>query len=247
MVTSPDIIIFQNIDLLIVFTISLVILIVGIAKGQEVQSIKEFAIGKRSFSTTALVCTVVATWVGGDDFFIFISESYQHGLYFILSYILGTTTVLIITAVIFIPRMKEFMGKLSIAEAMGDLFGTKVRLVSSIAGILGTLGAIAAQFKIAGLLFEYSFGVANFYGIIIGALIVITYSTFGGIKSVTFTDVIQLFLFGAVVPTLAFFIFGTLENADNIFKVLSNNQNFDFNEIITFSNSKSKYYLFFFL
>lgn len=74
-----------NIDIAIVIGFLLVTLVVGMYKGQNIQNIKEFALGNRNFTTVTLVCTIVATWIGGEDFFILISESYTDGLYFILA------------------------------------------------------------------------------------------------------------------------------------------------------------------
>ena len=236
-----------DVDIAIVVGVLLATLVVGIYKGTNITNIREFAVGSRNFTTTTLVCTIVATWIGGDDFFVFISESYENGLYFIFAYLFGTALVLLLTALFFIPRMTEFLGSLSIAETMGKLYGNNVKLISAIAGCIGTAGAIAAQFKIAGLLFEYSLEITSAYGIIAGALIVTIYSAFGGIKSVTFTDVIQLFLFGAIIPTLALFIFGTLDNVGQIVNTLSINNNFNYSRIFDFGTHKSLYYLFLFL
>ena len=236
-----------DVDVIIVAVFLLTTLAVGISKGRHINNIREFAVGNRDFTTTALVCTIVATWIGGEDFFILISESYTDGLYFILSYSFGILAVILLIGLFFTPRMAEFLGSLSIAEVMGKLYGNQAKLVSAIAGCIGTAGVIAAQLKIAGLLFEYALDVSSIYGIVIGASIVTIYSAFGGIKSVTFTDVIQFFMFGAILPTLALFIFGTLGSTNNLIITLASNENFNYKQIFDFSSSKSLYYLFIFL
>ncbi|MGI4776212.1 MAG: sodium:solute symporter family transporter, partial [Janthinobacterium lividum] len=159
----------------------------------------------------------------------------------------GDTLGFIIVGAIFAPRMAEFLGKLSIAEAMGDLYGEKVRVITAIAGCIGAGGIIAAQLKVSGLLFEYCFGISSMYGVIIGGSIVTLYSALGGIRSVTFTDVIQLLTFGTIIPTIAFFILGTLDNLDVVTATLHNNELFDFNKVFDFSQPKAIYYLFLFL
>ncbi len=142
--------------------------------------------------------------------------------------------------------MAEFLGNLSIAEAMGILYGNNVKLITAIAGCIGTSGMIAAQSKIAGLLFEYILGISGIYGILIGASIVTVYSALGGIKSVTFTDVIQLFMFGVILQTLALFIYSTLSNTNNLPEILASNDNSNYKQVFDFSSSKSFYYLFLF-
>ncbi len=237
----------MTIDIAIVVFFMLLILSAGIFKGRKVSSMREFAIGDRNFSTTTLVATIVATCVTGGDFDIVIKESYEHGLYFIISALVGILVSLYLTGAYFAPRMKEFLGDLSIAESMGKMYGNKVKFITVIAGCVGTIGIIAAQFTVAGKLLEYSMGVPNIYSIFIGALIVTLYSAFGGIKSVTITDVIQFFTFGAVMPTLAFFIFGTFDGTDQIIDVVSKNENFNFNKILDFNSDKLVYFIFLFL
>ena len=51
--------------------------------------------------------------------------------------------------------MSIFLGKLSIAEALGDLYGDKVRIIVALAGTIGDAGAIAVQFKVFGSIFSY--------------------------------------------------------------------------------------------
>lgn len=223
-----------------------IITIIGLYSSKGITTISEYAIGNRDFSTVVLVCTIVATWLSGDDFFIFVSESYSNGLYFIFACVFGGLILFLSLGMFFIPRMSEFLGTLSIAEAMGNLYGNNVRSIVAIAGCIGTSGIIAAQLKVAGLLFEYSLNMPSFYGVVTAGLIVTIYATFGGIKSVTFTDVIQLFTFGTVIPIIAFFILETLPTMDSFVLNLKNNELFDYRKLFNFSNKKSLYYLFLF-
>ena len=93
--------------------------------------------------------------------------------------------------------MAEFLGKLSIAEAMGSLYGNNVRIINSISGFIGVAGIIAVQLKIAGMLFEYALGLKPVYGVISAGILITSYSSLGGIKSVTLTDIVQFATFGS--------------------------------------------------
>lgn len=236
----------MNFDAYVFLGILAINVITGLYSSRGIKTIEEYAIGNRDFSTVVLVCTIVATWLSGDDFFIFVSESYSNGLYFIFACVFGGLILFLTLGMFFIPRMSEFLGSLSIAEAMGNLYGNQVRTIVSIAGCIGTSGVIAAQLKVSGLLFEYSLNIPSFYGIVTAGLIVTVYATFGGIKSVTFTDVIQLFTFGTVIPIIAFFILETLPSVDSFVINLQNNELFDYTKVFDFSNKKSLYYLFLF-
>lgn len=237
----------MNLDVGIVVISLLVNIVTGILKGTNVRSIKDFALGNRDFSTVTLVCTIIATWISGEAFFTVIAGSYSDGLYFVFARSFGNFLVLFLIGLFFIPRMAEFLGNLYIAEAMGNMYGKNVKLVSSVAGCIGVAGVIAAQFKIAGIIFEYSLGLSSIQGILIGAAIVTIYSALGGIKSVSFTDVVQLFMFGTIIPTITMFIYSALDNTHYLATAVENVSVFEFSKIFNFNSEKSLYYVFFFL
>lgn len=235
-----------NIDAAIFIGFLVVNIIFGLASSRGIKNIKEYAIGNRDFSTATITATIVATWISGGIFFTIVSESYSNGLYFMWAGT-GDAICLLVVGYFFAPRLAEFLGKISIAEAMGELYGKPVRIITSVAGFIGVSGVIAMQLKISGLLFEYCFDVPSAYGVIIGGIIVTLYSTLGGIKSVTFTDVIQFFTFGTIIPTITLFVLSTVDSMDVVINTLSNNKVFDYHEVFDFTNPKAFYYLFLFL
>ena len=106
---------------------------------------------------------------------------------------------------IMIPRMARFLGSLSIAESMGSLYGKQVRIISAISGIIPAIGSIAIQFVILSSMVSYLLGVSSSIALILSSMIVISYSAVGGIRAITFTDVIQFATFGVVIPTVSFY------------------------------------------
>ena len=195
----------MNLDIAIVVGFLIVTLVVGLGHGKGIKNIKDYALGGRNFSTGALVATLVATWIGGSAFFIDLSKTYSDGLSYIIP-VYGEALSFIIMAYIFVPRMGEFLGKISIAEAMDGLYGNKVRLIVAITGTIGAMGGIAVQFKVFGSIVSYFLNFSAFEGIVISAFIVTLYSAFGGIRAVTFTDILQLFTFGFAIPILGVMI-----------------------------------------
>jgi len=218
----------------------------GIYHSKGINTMKGYAIGD-GFSTATLVTTIVATWIGGEFFFGIIYESYNKGLNFIWPSVLSDILWPLIVGLLFAPRMGEFLGKVSIAEAMGDLFGKHVRLVTAIAGCIGVIGIISMQLKVAGVLFENAFNIPNIYGVIFSGIIITFYSFWGGIKSVTFTDIVQFFTFGVVIPALVYFLFYSFENTELIITTLTKNQLFDYKKVFDLSSSSTYYTFFLFL
>jgi Na+/proline symporter len=188
-----------DLDVAIFVTFLAGTIVVGLRSSRGTYNITQYAVGDRNFSTATLVATIVATWISGEFFYSSITEAYKNGLYSIWI-ALGDPLYLLCIGLFFAPRMGEFLGNLSIAEAMGNLYGDKVRVLTAIAGTIGSAGLIAIQLKLSGSIFEYALGITSIQGTIIATIIVTIYSSLGGIKSVTFTDVIQFFTFAVVIP-----------------------------------------------
>ncbi|NRB10317.1 MAG: ATP-binding protein [Rickettsiaceae bacterium] len=210
-----------NIDIIIVVSFLIINLAVGFYYGRGVKNIKQYAIGDRNFSTALLTATVIATWVEGSDFARTLSEVYNGGILYFLA---GTGEVvsLLVVALIFAPRMGQFFGSISIAESMGRIYGTNIRVIVAIASVITTGGIVATQLKVFSMLFGHIVGVPELYSILISSVIVTTYSAFGGVKAVTFTDAIQFITFGLIIPAIAFFMWKTFGNFEVIDKTLEN-------------------------
>ena len=226
-----------NIDIAIVVGFLIVNLAVGLYFGRGVNSIKDYALGGRNFNTNTLIATLVATWIGGSSLAIKVSESYNRGLYYISTGIFELLSFLIV-AYILAPRMKEFLGSASIAEAMGRMYGKNVRIITAISGVVGTVGFISVQFKVSAGLFSYFTGIDALHTTLVSAVIVIIYSSYSGIKAVTFTDIVQLFAFCIFVPGLALLVWGTLDAPTVILDTLNTNPNFDLSMILDPENAK---------
>lgn len=226
-----------NIDAAMFIGFLLINLIIGLGYGKDVKTIKDYALGGRNFSTGSLVCTIVATWVTGSSFFIILSKTYSDGLSFVIA-ICGMAFSLAITAFFLIPRMAEFMGSLSTAEVMGNLYGKHVRLITAVCGILWIVGSLAVQFKVFGNVFNYFLGIESSNAIILASVIVIIYSAFGGIRAVTYTDVLQFFTFGFVIPAVGIIIWNHFHSLDLSVAGAFKNPQFDLKEIFSLKNPK---------
>ena len=235
-----------DLDITIFVTFLVGTIVVGLYSSRGTYTITQYAVGDRNFSTATLVATIVATWISGEFFYSSITEAYKNGLYSIWI-ALGDPLYLLCIGLFFAPRMGEFLGNLSIAEAMGDLYGKHVRILTALAGTIGSAGCIAIQLKLAGSIFEYALGISSIQGIIIATFIVTLYSSLGGIKSVTFTDVIQFFTFGVFIPVAAYALMTSIDGVDIVTKTITTSPLFDYKEVFDFSNPLAIKQLFLFL
>ena len=231
-----------DIEIMLFAAFLIINFVLGLYFSKGVTTIKEYAVGSRDFSTATIVATLVATWITGEFFFGDIVENYNNGMYMMWAGVIGSLLALLSIGIFFAPRLAEFLGSLSIAEAMGGLFGKNVRMLTAISGIIASSGMVAVQFKVAGTVFEF-LGMPVQYGVLISGLIITLYSSLGGIKSVTFTDVIQFFTFGTIIPIIGFFTLNSLNSLDDVQVVLSTNKLFDLGEVFDFSQPKAFFYL----
>jgi Na+/proline symporter/signal transduction histidine kinase len=225
----------MSIDILIVVGFLIATFVVGIGQGANIKNIKDYALGGRNFSTGALVATIVATWISGGTFFTRLSKTYSDGLSYVFASF-GMPLCFIIIAYVFVPRMGKFLGKISVAEAMGELYGKNIRIIVAVAGVIASVGFIAVQFKVFGNIASYFLNFSAFEGILLAAFIVTAYSALGGIKAVTFTDVLQAFTFGFAVPIIGVMIWNqNYHESISLSNALSNSK-FDLSSVFSRDN-----------
>ncbi|HJD62552.1 MAG TPA: alkaline phosphatase [Rickettsia endosymbiont of Degeeriella rufa] len=201
-----------NIDILIFTSFLAINLIVGFADIKNIKNIREYAIGKRNFSTGTIVSTLIATWIGTSTFLIDNSRIYTDGLFYLLPSILGSVVSWLLIAYFLAPRFEHFLGSMSVAEIMGEAYGNKVRDLTAIVSILMAIGRIAIQFHIASLVLELFLGISNFYVDLFLATFIISYSAFGGVKSVTFTEAVQFCTYSAVIPVIGIIVWNVFSD-----------------------------------
>ncbi|MBO7454397.1 MAG: sodium:solute symporter family protein [Alphaproteobacteria bacterium] len=191
------------IDLIIVVLYLIVTLALGIFAGRNVKNMKDFSVSAKIFPTSVLISTIFATWMGADCLIGVSERVYSVGLvYFVV--ILGVSLNFFFQAYVVAPKIiRGFSNRISIGEIMGDLYGNPGQVMSGVANILFSVGCISMQVRAIGFICNQFFGVSEFYGIIIGGGIIVAYSSFGGIRSVVFTDVLQFGVLIIGIPLMA--------------------------------------------
>jgi len=225
------------IDILIFVAFFLLNIIVGFRYRGKSQSFKEYAIGDKKFSTATLTATLVATFTSGSVFFAGLENTYAEGLYYVLATVIGATVGILITGRVVGPHMGKFLNHVSLPDALGKLYGKHVQLIAGLSCIILSVGYIAVQFQIMGRTLAILFNYESPIVVVIAATIVTLYSLSGGVKAVTFTDVLQFFTFGTLLPVLALTIWNNLQDQSQVMHVLKNNSLFNLREVVGWSPS----------
>lgn len=117
-------------------------------------------------------------------------------------YLLGWTGGYVLLALLLAPYLRKF-GKFTVPDFVGDRYYSKTaRLVAVFCAIFISLTYIAGQMRGVGIVFSNILNVPINTGVIIGMVLVFCYATMGGMKGITWTQVVQyvILIFAYLIP-----------------------------------------------
>lgn len=190
-----------NLDNIIILIFLLITVIVGLWAGRS-KTPFEFAVAGQDFMTITLVMTIFATWMDGEVILNKATMGFEHGIAFLFFGCLGGCISLFLSGVI-ATRIGRFKKAISAGDILYDLYGNNAKIISGISGFLMSSTFVATQFKALSIILEYFYGLDSSIGVWISAIILIGYSLLGGIKAVTWTDVVQFFVLINTIPLVA--------------------------------------------
>ncbi|KAF0199126.1 MAG: sodium/proline symporter [Bacteroidetes bacterium] len=102
-----------------------------------------------------------------------------------------------------IRHLSEKISAITLPDVFANYYkkgGASLRLVAMFIIIFFFTFYLAAQFNGAGKVLNVTFGIGHYYGMVIGAAVIIIYTMMGGFLAVVWTDVIQgILMFAALV------------------------------------------------
>jgi SSS family solute:Na+ symporter len=179
------------IDTVLICVYLLVITYIGLFTVKPAQTIKEYAVGDKNISTYSLVGTIFATWIGSVALLNTINQGFIVGVSYILV-IVGDVINLVVCAYLAKYFHRNFNKAISIGDIMEPSFGLGSRVVGGMISFMVCLCYITAQFKVINLFFEYFFQIPYGFSTILTTIMILAYSTLGGVNSVVKTDKLQL-------------------------------------------------------
>ena len=165
---------------------------IGLYATRFVSNSKDYLVAGRSLPLYMTTATVFATWFGAETVLSVSATFAQDGLGGIPADPFGATFCLIFVA-LFFARAFYRMDLLTIGDFYKKRYGKGVEVLTSIAVTLSYLGWTSAQLTALGIVFNsLSQGAIPLnQGILLGAVIVLIYTTLGGMWSVALTDLFQ--------------------------------------------------------
>lgn len=128
-------------------------------------------------------------------------------------YLMGWTGGYVLLALLLAPYLRKF-GKYTVPDFIGDRYYSQLaRVVAVICALFVSFTYVVGQMKGVGVAFSRFLGVEFGTGVLIGVLIVFFYAVLGGMKGITYTQVVQycVLIFAFTLPA----VFISIEMVNN--------------------------------
>lgn len=170
-------------------------LIIGISVARRAGTEEDFIVAGRKLPIWILSATIIATWFGGGTMLGSAGAGYEGGYLAAIADPFGGSLVLILVGFFFVRTFRR-MKLLTVVEFFEARFGRIAGIVASVGLILSNIGWTGAMLVAFGHVFQTLTGIPMELGILGGAVIVLGYTTVGGMWAVALTDFVQVIILG---------------------------------------------------
>ena len=166
---------------------------IGLWAATRVRDTRDFAVAGRRLPLPIVTATVFATWFGAEAVFGVSAQFVKDGVRGVVADPFGSSMCLVIAGFFFATQLYK-LNILTVGDYYRLRYDRTVEVITSLCIVISYLGWVAAQIKAMGLIFHLVTGgtVSQEAGMVLGAAIVLTYTTFGGMFSVAILDFVQM-------------------------------------------------------
>ena len=153
-------------------------------------SFEDYALASRDLPTGVLVMTLLGTVIARGDLQATPNSVFKWGLvdglglsFLILSFfVIGTFIA---------PHLVYFDKAITMGDLMQKMYGNASQIITGVFSCIYALLLISSNMKAIGIMGKYLLDIKPIYSIIIFGTFVMLYSAWGGMRSVSYTDVLQ--------------------------------------------------------
>ena len=202
---------------------------IGLWAARRVHNSKDYIVAGRSLPLYMNTATVFATWFGAETVLSVSAEFAKSGLNGIIADPFGSSFCLVLVA-IFFARAFYRMDLLTIGDFYRKRYGRTMELGTSVVIAISYVGWTAAQLTALGLAFSIlSDGAISLQtGIILGAVVTLAYTMWGGMWSVALTDLFQSVMIIVGVLVIAWVVGDMAGGAGKVIAAASQADKFEF-------------------
>ncbi|HXV60136.1 MAG TPA: sodium:solute symporter family protein [Vicinamibacteria bacterium] len=166
---------------------------VGFWAQRRIHESSDFIVAGRRLPLWLATATLSATWFGGATVLGAGGTAYEQGFYGVIPDPFGAGLCLLIAGLVVVRTVRR-MKLLTVSDFFRLRYGRQCDLVSSVALILTYAGWTATQIVVIGKVLYSLADLDPTLGMVIGAIVVITYTYVGGMWAVTVTDFLQILI-----------------------------------------------------
>ena len=176
---------------------------IGIAIWTRAKSTSEFYVAGGGVSPLANGMATAADWMSAASF-ISMAGLIAYSGYGGSVFLMGWTGGYVLLALLLAPYLRKY-GKFTVPEFIGERFYSKTaRVVAVVCLILVSVTYVIGQMKGVGVVFSRFLETDYNTGLFIGMSIVFFYAVLGGMKGITYTQIVQyvVLIFAYTVPAI---------------------------------------------
>ncbi len=166
---------------------------IGLYAATRVNNTADYALAGRSLPLAVVIATTFATWFGSETVLGVSAQFVKEGLGGVVEDPFGAGMCLVLVGLFFAYKLYQ-KNLLTIGDYYRLRFGRTIELLCSAIIICSYLGWVAAQVTALGLVFNLltQGAMSITTGMVVGTLIVLVYTLYGGMWSVALTDFVQM-------------------------------------------------------
>jgi len=120
-------------------------------------------------------------------------------------YLMGWTGGYVLLALLLAPYLRKF-GQYTVPDFVGErYYSSTARIVAAVCAVFVSFTYVAGQMRGVGIVFARFLEVDIWFGVVIGMVIVAFFAVLGGMKGITWTQVVQYFvlILAFLIPSIA--------------------------------------------
>ena len=169
------------------------ILIIGVVAARRAKTSDDFLVAGRSLPLWLCAATITATWFGSGTVVGAAGAAYEGGFLAVIADPFGAA-LCVLLAGLFYVRIIRRMRLLTVTDFFEIKYGALAGMLSAVALFIAYIGWTGAQLVAFGFILHTLTGVSTTAGMVVGAVIVLAYTSAGGMWAVALTDFVQILI-----------------------------------------------------
>jgi len=202
---------------------------IGLYAARRVKNTADYAVAGRSLPLAIVIATTFATWFGSETVLGVSARFVSGNLGAVVEDPFGSAMCLILVGLFFAYKLYQ-KNLITLGDYYRQRFGRLIEVLCSIMIIASYLGWVGAQVTALGLVFHLlapaTISVAA--GMVIGTLVVLVYTLFGGMWSVALTDFVQMIVIAVGLLLIAWFAADLAGGAGHVIEYAATQGKFQF-------------------